>query len=255
MYDNVLVACPSKDRTALFEANTYSWIKQTQTKWMVFVEPQCKDKYHFVGGDKLITISQSNKGLGFVKKCIQDYAKAQGFEFVFKVDDDIKGWIGKNRGGLKRELSASIFEEAIKDGLEAFAKYPDVVAISYPYRNEMYTIKQWTAINQRIQTCYLIRTEWMFGDESFSTFEDFATYIKIRVNNGVVLRYGWAAIDAQDVGKTTGGLQDFNRSELALKELELLRNIYPALKFRRVYNKEWALEPDLSRGIFNGKKL
>ena len=46
------------------------------------------------------------------------------------------------------------------------------------------------------------------------------------------------------VGEGTGGLQDFDRSQLAEIEAEQLRKMYPPLTFRKV-DKPWKIEPDV----------
>lgn len=44
-------------------------------------------------------------------------------------------------------------------------------------------------------------------------------------------------------------------TERALREAELLREVYPALQFKKVEGKTWALEPVLKGEFFGVKKL
>ena len=251
----VLVAVPSKGRANEIQKDTLRWLKKTTKDYRVFVEPQDLRRYVDVGIDERIIqrLSENNRGLGYAKKAIYEFAKANNYDCIFKVDDDVVGWYGADRKPA-HEKSTQVFEQAIQDGVEAFIKYGDVKAISYPYSFQMFEVKKWS-VNQRLQSCYFVRTEWLNSDERFSCFEDFATFILIRLNNGIVLRYGWAGIDCKRVGGNSGGCQSFNRAVQAREELKILQGLYPALKIKKAKGKQWEYEPDLNDRFFGGKEL
>ena len=251
----VLVAVPSKGRANELQKDTLSWLKKTSQDYKVFVEPQDYGAYREgMEGSDLIQLNDNNKGLGYAKKAIYEYAKANGYEAVFKVDDDVIGWYGRDRKSA-RENSYKVFEEAINAGTQTFEKYADVVAISYPYSFQMFEAKKWTGVNQRTQTCYLVRTDFIYPDPRISTLEDFATFIYIRVNNKITLRYGFAGIECRDIGSNSGGHQSFNRDTQVRQEIEYLRDLYPALKIKKVEGKAWQYEPDLNDKFFGGRGL
>lgn len=249
----ILIAVPSKNRADRIKDLTLNWLDIVDIDWQVFVEPQDFENYKKIIPEKnLIQIDGNNRGLGFSKSYIKYYAIQNNYDLIFKLDDDLEGWYGRSRN-QRESISYEVFTEAINDGLIAFIKYPEVKAISYPYAWQMYEKDKWIGINQRLQSSYFLRTDSFFGDPRFSTFEDIANFIYIRKNNGIVLRYGWAGQNIEDVGKNPGGHQDFNRKEQALNEIKLLREIHPGLKVKRVFGKNWDLEPDMNDEFLRGK--
>ena len=250
----ILIAVPSKGRADKIQKQTLSWLQHSEYHWRVFVEPQDFKSYEKVVPFGHLTLLQAdNKGLGYAKKYIYTYANALEFDLIFKVDDDLYGWLDEMRVA-KKEHSAPVFDWIIHESLELFKKYEDLKGVGFPYRFEMWQLRKWLGMNSRLQSCYITRTESFYPDERLSVFEDFATYLKIRLNNGVTLRYGHAGMDCEDVGKNTGGHQNFNRRTRARQEAEVLRSIYPGIKFKRVEGKDWDLEPDFDDELFRGKK-
>lgn len=245
----ILVAIPSKNRVDILKENALSWLKYIDADWKVFVEPQDYAKYlPFLGGHSeepshIVALSENDQGLGFSKQCMKEYAVAQGYDLVFKLDDDVKGWT-EFRKILKGKEAAERFNKNLKDITEMFEKQPQVAVVSFPYSFQMfeqYLFKK----NKRVQTCYITRTEDFHADPRISVFEDFSVGLKAIVSQKLVLWYGMSGIAmGVKVGGGTGGHQDFDRKERALKEIYVLREIYPPLAFREV-DKVWCYEPDL----------
>lgn len=260
----ILVAIPSKGRAKSIMNRTMRWVSRTGYDVRVFVEPQEILEYreaavhanyeHYldIKPEQFVDIKQSDKGLGYVKSFIGQYAELNGYDLVFKMDDDVLRFNGRGKNKPDDEMILD-FAAMVGKCRVTFGKYPDVAAIGFPYRNELYEPKEWAGINYRLQSCYMIRTEYIQG--GFSSFEDFAQYIYIRSQNKVTLRYGLMGIDAADVGKNPGGCQAFDRSDQAKEELPRLRKMYPALKFKKVEGKAWDTEPVLSGKFFGIIKL
>lgn len=248
-----LIAIPSKDRAELFAKCTFSWLRLSELDFMVFVEPQDAEAYRKIT-NKVVVLPENDQGLGYAKLGISAYARTHGYDLIFKMDDDVIGWAGKDRK-LVKENSHLVVQQILNDSEEVFSKYEDVAAISFPYRWEMYEKKKWVSINSRLQTCYLIKTGDFFASSLISTFEDFAQYMYLRLNNRSVVRYGWAGIDCKDVGTTQGGLMNFDRDLMAMEEIKILRNMYPPLEVKTVEGKRWSIEPVLRGGIFKSKKI
>lgn len=245
MKPKILIAIPSKDRVATLEKYTYDWIKFIHgADWYVFIEPQDRIKYgELLHGEDMVVMDKDNQGLGYAKKFIKDYAVRMGYDFVFKIDDDIRG-MTNYRTTLKREQCAKFFTSQLDVLMRAFTDFPILKAITFPYRGEMFDRIPWQ-VTKRIQTCYIMRTSAMHADPDISVFEDFAQGIDILTKGGVIQRYGLMGIDCGvKVGGGTGGHQSFDRKEKALKEAPLLQKIYPPLQFRDV-EKSWAIEPDI----------
>lgn len=250
----ILIAVPSKSRSATIQKLTLSWLSKTKLDYRVFIEPQEYGKYvKTMGNGRLVLLGANDKGLGYSKESIKDYAIKNGYDLIFKVDDDMLGWWGRSRR-RSDSVSHEVFIELLKDCEEQFLKHPEVKAIGFSYAWQMFDKDKWTGINQRLQSCYLTRTQDFHADALISVFEDFAAFLAIRVQNGVTLRYGFAGMDIEPVGKNPGGHQNFNRKERAVAEIEQLRKLYPALKFRKVTGKDWDIEPDMRDVFLRGKQ-
>lgn len=250
----VVSVVPSKNRPGMLSAKTLAWLCLSSHPYFVFVEPQDYDAYlEVVAPENLVEIDKNDMGLGYVKHFIEEWLKDKPYQLVMKMDDDVRGW--QVRGNKTTPvISAKVFDKAIRDSVAAFEKYKDLGAVCFPYRWELWTVKQWTALNARLQTCYLIRKELFIGHPEVSTFEDFFNYMHIRSQNKMTLRYGLIGIDA-DVGKAAGGLQSFDRHKMALREAEIIRERYPAIEFKKVEGKRWGIEPVMKGAFFNVKGL
>lgn len=240
----ILVAVPSKNRAEELVKYTYSWLSKVEgldIDYRIFVEPQDYDSY---GVDNLVNIGQNDQGLFFVKQFIYDYALENGYDAIFKVDDDVRGWTNY-RAKQGPEDSAKTFIKIIEESVKQFNKHPEIKAVGFPYSFQMFSQFEWAKSN-RLQTCYLVRTESFSPKEGVSVFEDFYTALRIRVNGGMILRYGLSGIDlGNGVGKGKGGLQMFDRDELAKKEIEIMKELYPMLTVKEVKGKSWSVEPVL----------
>lgn len=242
--NKVLIAVPSKARVETFQKYTWQWVKEFPD-FRLFVEPQDYEAYAFIPGmdaSKIVSLSANNRGLAFAKESIYNYAKENEFDFIFKVDDDIKGWTDfRNR--TDAQGTKTVFERMLHDCLKKFEEHREVKAIGFPYSFQMYH-RQSFSLTSRLQTAYITRLNNFGWHEELNVFEDFWTGLKIRINGGVVLRYELAGMDlGVKVGGGKGGHQVFNRKEQAEREIGVLRRLYPALKVRRVEKKAWEVEP------------
>lgn len=253
MPTNVLIAIPSKGRAD--DLCTMNWLKLSRFDVCIFVEPQEEEAYaaHHPETLKFI-LPENDQGLGYAKVQIQKYAREFGYSYIFKMDDDITGFYGRGKRP-DAEVLAKQFDDMLEEVISTLVVMPDIVAIGFPYRWELYEVKKWVNINGRLQTAYLCETEHFYSDERISVFEDFHTYLKIRANNLSTLRYGALGIGCKPVGANPGGHQMFNRGQKALAEVELLREVHPALEFKQVEGKDWTIEPKIRGPFFNIKGL
>jgi len=232
----ILFAVPSKNRADILEKNTYKWLQFIPFDWNIFVEPQ-----EF---QNIINIKENDKGLSYVKDFIQKYAIQHGYDLVFKIDDDVKCFTDFRKRTEPVECAIKV-HEFCNIAIEYFTKYPNLGAITFPYSFQMYENYLFHA-TKRVQTCYIVRPKFLTVDKDISCFEDFAVGINIMLKGSKIIQYGLMGQElGVKVGGGTGGLQSFNRKEKSLKELDMLREMYPPLKFREVFDKEWQYEPDL----------
>lgn len=262
----LLVAIPSKARSSTIFRDTLRWVPRLGYDVRVFVEPQEIEEYReaatlanhdnrtAINDQHFVDIKENNKGLGYAKEFIKQYATENGYDLVFKMDDDVRRWRWRGRN-KPDDLMVIDFATMVGKCRVTFGKYPDVAAIGFPYGQELYpdSNKEWSAINARLQSCYIIRTEYLIG--GYASFEDFAQYIYIRTLNKNTLRYGLAGMDNNDTGKQAGGMQLFDREQLVEVEMQGLRSMYPALQFKPVKGKRWTIEPVMTGAFFGVKNL
>lgn len=228
-----LVCIPSKARPNNIKKYVEPFMSRLGLDYKIFVEPQDKELYKF---SNVVTLDANDKGLGYATSFAKNYAEQKGYELYFRIDDDVK-CIGE-------------IEEDIGKILDAF-KIKKVGAIVFPYSFEWYakSEKLFTRINKRTQTCYIIRTKLFRPDTRISTFDDFYQYLLLRKDNYDTLYCSKHLIDCAPVGGGNGGLQCFDRSEMALKEINIFKSIDPTIKVISKPDKPWKYEPK-----FTGKK-
>lgn len=243
------IAVPSKDRVETLQKHTLSWLsKITDIPWYVFVEPQDYEKYlPIVPESRLIQLDKNNGRLAYSKEFIRVWGEKQGFNMVYKIDDDIKGWTDKRVTFKTPEENAKRFMENHAEISELFSKFETVGAVGFPYSNEFYDERYPRFIkSKRLQTCYVIKLKYLSPDPEIKFFEDLVTGMNVLMNGEKVVRYMNSGMSlGVRVGKGTGGLQSFKRTEVeVMEEIERIRKIYPPLKFKKV-NKPWKIEPDI----------
>lgn len=241
-----LIAIPSKARSETLAKYSLAWLHllPDTIPWRVFIEPQDVAEYDAVlTPDQYVVLPENNQGLGYSKEHIKQYAIDNFYDVVFKMDDDVRGFTDFRRRTTPEE-TAKLLAHLIPQWGQMFEVFPTLGAIAFPYRNELYDRTEWER-TKRLQTAYLIRVSCMHADRRVSTFEDFAAGLYALTRGYFLQKYGLVGLDlGVKVGGGTGGLQKFNRKELALKELDRLREIYPPLTYR-VVDKPWEIEPDI----------
>lgn len=233
---------PSKNRAETLSKYTYQWLKLMDFDWKIFVEPQDVEKYKDF--QNVEVIPENDKGLGYVKEHIQAFCYKNGYDLVFKIDDDVKCFTNF-RKTTKPEETAEMMNNFLKEKALPMFEKETLGAIAFPYSFEMYEKFEFEK-TKRVQTSYICRVQYIKQKETgISVFEDFAVGLSILVDNRIILKCGTMGQNlGVKVGGGSGGLQDFDRSICAMREVELLRKIYPPLGFRKV-DKPWKIEPNL----------
>jgi hypothetical protein len=245
----ILLAIPSKKRAHILAEYALHWVPLVGLPWRVFVEQEDFNDYVAAGVSRehLFVLPKSNCGLGFSKVWIKNYAQEHGYDAIFKVDDDVKGWSNFRKRQSAGE-SAVFLAEIIKKCERVMQEDDSVAGISFPYSFQMFEQYEFKK-TKRVQTCYLFRTEFFHADERISVHEDFAVGLYAIVNGRQVLMCG---LTGQELGVKVGGNkkdphgghQALNRVRGAEEVQPYLREIYPPLQFREV-DKPWKTEPDL----------
>lgn len=240
----LLIAIPSKNRIETLKKYTWAWARDLNHTKKIFVEPQDLNKYlEICFRDDIVVLDKDNQGLGYAKQFIQNYAKKNGYNLVFKLDDDLRGMTE-----FRTRISLPKVVEKVDRFLdfceENFQKSENLGAIALPYSFQMFEERVWLPA-KKVQSSYVVRTDLLCTPYNFSVFEDFAVGINCLVNNYKLFKYGLMGQDlGVKVGGGTGGHQDFDREKLALEDAELLRKLYPPITFKKV-DKPWKIEPDM----------
>lgn len=227
--------------------------------WILAVEPQeskLYQKFFPQWVDHLLILPENNKGLTYSLMAIKEYAIVNGYDLVFKIDDDMKGWYGKERKSgntdkaFIRGLKACEEKMGAVESIGVFEKektalLPLVGAIGFPYSNQMFEVGEEWGERGRLQTCYLIRPWEWYLNPKMKDNDDFSAFIYLRFSGKRALRYNWLGMIVKPVAKNPGGLQMFNRRETMVESNALLRQEFPLLKFRKVEGKPWDEEPDM----------
>lgn len=242
--NKILIAIPSKKRADVLKKNALSWIPFTGLNFVVFIEKEDFIAYQeFVDQSNLIILPESMKGLGYSKSIIKQYAEKNGYDIIVKIDDDVSGWTDF-RSRLRGQEASDRFKVIMQEVIHLFEENPEVVVVSFPYAFQMFEPRQFKK-DKRVQTAYICRTEYFHADPRISAFEDFAVGLNAIVQGKLVVKYGMSGIVmGVKVGGGEGGHQSYNREVQALSEIDVLREIYPPLRFRAV-KKIWKYEPDL----------
>lgn len=234
-----LVCIPSKARPNNIKKYVEPFMQRLGLDYRIFVEPQDAQKYNF---ENVVLLDANDKGLGYATSFAKNYAEENGYDLYFRIDDDVKG-IGE-------------IEKDIDKILKAF-DIPKLGAVVFPYSFEWYakTLKLFTRVNKRTQTCYIIRTKLFRPNERVSTFDDFYQYLLLRNDNYDTLYCSKHLIDCAPVGGGTGGLQVFDRSEMALNEINIFKSIDPTIKVINKPDKPWKYEPKFTDKKYRSKKI
>lgn len=214
-------------------------MKRLGLDYRIFVEPQDKANYKF---ENVVVIGRNDMGLGYATSCAKEYAEKSGYDLMFRIDDDVKGI-----GSIEKDMQKVI---------EAF-KFDKVGAIVFPYSFEFYakSDKLFTRVNKRSQTCYIIRTKLFRPDVRVSTFDDFYQYLLLRNDGYDTLLCSKHLIDCAPVGGGQGGLQMFDRSEMALKEINIFKSIDPTIKVVYKVDKPWKYEPKFTDKKYKSRAI
>ena len=234
-----LVCIPSKARPNNIKKYVEPFMQRLGLDYRIFVEPQDYEQYKF---DNVVVLDANDKGLGYATSCAKNYAEENDYDLYFRVDDDVKG-IGQIELDIDRLLGAF--------------KIGRVGAVVFPYSFEWYakSDKLFTRINKRAQTCYIIRTKLFRPDKNVSTFDDFYQYLLLRNDNYDTLYCSKHLIDCAPVGGGSGGLQAFDRSDMALKEINIFKSIDPTIKVISKPNKAWKYEPKFTDKKYRSKPI
>lgn len=236
----IIVCIPSKNRSENISKYTLPFLNRLGLDYAIFVEPQDFKDYSKYNN---VVIHDSNDiGLGGALLNCKKYAEGNDYDVILKIDDDVT-----SIGNIENDI----------DKIKKALSIPIVSAISFPYDFEFYakTDKMFTRENKRIQTAYFIKTKSFRPSKDISTFEDFYQFLQIIKNGEKTIYCSKHLIKCKPVGKGKGGLQMFNRKEMAKKEIQIFKSIDPTIGVIKKANKPWCYEPKFTHKKYKSKAI
>lgn len=229
---DVFVGVPSLSRPEYITKKTMKWLKDVELDHGVFVEPQERFLYKQYCGKCVKTLEQSGQGLMFSLNSIRDYARQNGYKYLFQLDDDVDGF---ERVGVEDPVLA--FHETIEDCYNAMEQFPEIGGIRFTqFRYWLYSKKdmhKWTHINRPLQGICMLRLDAVpHIDDNLKEYTDTVTSLHIWANGYCTLNYGLSGLKVvQNANK--GGCQTHDRKQEGLDTIHLLQKTFP-----RVFEKE-----------------
>tara|TARA_R110000868_G_scaffold120421_2_gene319530 strand:- start:774 stop:1505 length:732 start_codon:yes stop_codon:yes gene_type:complete len=188
---------PSKNR---LNTKTYKLFEEVGIKVLHFIEPQEIDDYTV---PNKVSILQNDKGIGYVRNFMLNYARANSYEWVLICDDDVSAFGVYNGKTIKQDASIwlKILEKAKKLPFEL---------IGINYTQHAWHEKTNYSINKKFaEVCILMnvsKIKWNYRTEfNMKEDRDFALQT-IKYGNGI-LRFNHYWFACPDVGSNSGGLQ------------------------------------------------
>lgn len=254
---NTIILIPSKNRSFQLECETGQWLFNAGFPYKIIVEPQNLEEYSKkFGADNMLPLKENDKGMEYAQFHGKQFALENGYDFIFKIDDDIHGWATIFKGDTKNNTERfQLLMQEIQKPME----HPSCAGISFGYRQEFWHDKQWLGVNQRFQTCYVVRTNLYRPLEqgySMGMWEDMINFLRVIEDGHKVLRYGRYLMDTEVESGMPGGLTDYYKKrtpEQYASVIENLRKEFPWLPFRQ--KDDGRIEPDFNNPVVAGKKL
>jgi len=188
---------PTKSRT---NTKTYKLFQDAGIDVKHFIEPKEIEKYNV---PNKVSILENDKGIGYVRNFMLNYARDQEYDWVLICDDDVTSFGIYNGKTIKKDASIwlNILEKAKKLPFEL---------IGINYTQHAWHEKTSYSINKKFaEVCVLInvsKIKWDYRPE-FNLKEDRDFALQTIKNGNGILRFNHYWFSCPDVGSNKGGLQ------------------------------------------------
>ncbi len=226
-FDRVLIAIPSLGRPMAILKKTFALVNGAGIPFKIFVEKQEEFLYkHYCGYKNVEILPESGQGIGYSRNRMRDYAKANGYEFIFELDDDID-WFERLDTNDKQES----LRMCVTDFVDAMDRFPKCGGIRMThYRFWIYTKKdmqKWDAFNKHLIWASFMRLSALPPmSDKYTHFEDMAISLLLWREGYFTLNYGLAGVHVmQNQGK--GGCNMGNRTKMAEEAIVEIKKEFP----------------------------
>lgn len=194
---------PTKGRP---QTKTYKLFQDAGIEVKHFIEPQEIDKYQV---PNKVSIMENDKGIGYVRNFMLDYARANNYEWVIICDDDVVSFGIYNGKTIKKD--ATIWFDILK---KAMPLPFEIIGINYT--QHAWHEKTNYSINKKFaEVCILMNVKninWNYRSE-FNLKEDRDFALQTIKNGNGILRFNKYWFSCPDVGSNAGGLQDMYKQK------------------------------------------
>jgi len=194
---------PTKGRV---NTKTYKLFEKAGIKVLHFIEPQEIDAYSV---PNKISILENDKGIGYVRNFMLNYARKNNIEWVLMCDDDVTSFGIYNGKTIKQDarIWLKILDKAKKLPFEL---------IGINYTQHAWHEKTKYSINKKFaEVCVLMnvsKIEWNYRPK-FNLKEDRDFALQTIKNGNGILRFNHYWFSCPDVGSNAGGLQSDYRAK------------------------------------------
>tara|TARA_R110002124_G_scaffold96656_1_gene241470 strand:- start:529 stop:1260 length:732 start_codon:yes stop_codon:yes gene_type:complete len=194
---------PTKGR---IKTKTYKLFQEVGIEVVHFIEPQEIEKYKV---PNQVSILENDKGIGYVRNFMLNYARENNHEWVLICDDDVTSFGIYNGKTVKKD--ASIWFDILKK-----AKKLPFELIGINYTQHAWHEKTSYSINKKFaEVCVLMnvpKIKWNYRPE-FNLKEDRDFALQTIKNGNGILRFNHYWFSCPDVGSNAGGLQSEYRAK------------------------------------------
>jgi hypothetical protein len=189
---------PTKGR---LNTKTYKLFQEVGIEVKHFIEPQEINKYQV---PNKVSILENDRGIGYVRNFMLNYARENNYEWVLICDDDVTSFGVYNGKTIKQDASIwlTILEKAKKLPFEL---------IGINYTQHAWHEKTSYSINKKFaEVCVLMnvsKIKWNYRPE-FNLKEDRDFALQTIKNGNGILRFNHFWFSCPDVGSNAGGLQN-----------------------------------------------
>lgn len=253
----MLIVMPSKQRA--YSLKTTKWLLQCKlpenVEFKCFCEPQ--EAIHYktaLGKHNVVVLQQNDMGLGYALQSAHLYAKENGFDLCFHIDDDVNGFIDHK---AKQIYRIEVFESIIRNIPPKFESEPKLGLVRfmsargfYFYKNMMH---EYLFKNQGAWGCYITRVTPEYYRSEISNYSDTAAQLYLWRDGYFTLTYGLAGINV-DVYSNAGGCQSRDRLQDAKNAIEEINKDFPGV-FMKPASNSVGYDIDISKYKLPDEKL
>lgn len=240
---SLLIAVPSKARPEALLKNTWAWLQHLPYDKRIFVEPQDREAYCRAGLEQwLHVLPENDRGLGYALS--QVAIAAQPYEFVFKMDDDVKSFSRGHGDPESVEYSTGLIQAALEMHiLPTMAAHADFAAVTFDYlqfhRINPDPNKLWVFYS-RLRSIYVLKREWFAPCPEISALEDVYATTHIWATGGKTACYVPIAQRTNLYSLPGGHQADGKRAQHNQREAGIVHERYPLTELKKGI-------PDLTR--------